>query len=183
MRWRWTQPPLFDYRSANNGEYAFMADDKSPAHAKNSALKIDVALVRELAQLLTDTGLSEIEVEDDDRRIRVARQVSVAQTTQMVAPAPAAASPDIPAAATQAAEDHGDAVKSPMVGTVYLQPEPEADPFKKIGDAVKEGETVLIIEAMKVMNAIAAPRGGRLTKMLVTTGQPVEFDQPLFVIA
>lgn len=157
-----------------------MADDKSHGN-----MKVDVALVRELAQLLTDTDLSEIEVEDSDRRIRVARQMTSAPVTQMVA-APVAAAPvaaAAPAAAAPVAEDHKDAVKSPMVGTVFLQPEPDAPPFKAVGDAVKEGETVLIIEAMKVMNAIAAPRGGTLTKMLVESGQPVEFDQPLFVIA
>lgn len=158
-----------------------MADDKS-----HGSMKVDVALVRELAQLLTDTDLSEIEVEDSDRRIRVARQMTSAPVTQMVAApvvaaAPTAAAPS--ATATQAAEDHKDAVKSPMVGTAFLQAEPGAPPFKAVGDAVKEGETVLIIEAMKVMNAIAAPRGGTLTKMLVESGQPVEFDQPLFVIA
>ncbi len=157
-----------------------MADDKSHGN-----MKVDVALVRELAQLLTDTDLSEIEVEDSDRRIRVARQMTSAPVTQMVA-APVAAAPVVAApsaTATQAAEDHKDAVKSPMVGTVFLQPEPDAPPFKAVGDAVKEGETVLIIEAMKVMNAIVAPRGGKLVKMLVESGQPVEFDQPLFVIA
>lgn len=158
-----------------------MADDKSHGN-----MKVDVALVRELAQLLTDTDLTEIEVEDSDRRIRVARQISGAAVTQMIAaPAPAAApvAATAPAAAAPVAEDHGDAVKSPMVGTAFLQAEPGAPPFKAVGDAVKEGETVLIIEAMKVMNAIAAPRGGTLTKMLVESGQPVEFDQPLFVIA
>ncbi|MEQ1509269.1 MAG: acetyl-CoA carboxylase biotin carboxyl carrier protein [Sphingopyxis sp.] len=166
-----------------------MADDKSPAHAKNAAMKVDVELVRELAQLLTDTDLTEIEVEDNDRRIRVARQSSSVAATSMIAapvaaaPLTATAAPATAAAANPIAEEHGDAVKSPMVGTVFLQPEPGAPPFKSVGDAVAEGETIIIIEAMKVMNAIAAPHGGKLVKMLVTSGQPVEFDQPLFVVA
>lgn len=162
-----------------------MAAEKPPSTPK-STMKIDVELVRELAQLLSDTDLSEIEVEDDDRRIRVARQITGGVATHMVAapaamPAPAAAAAAPAAEAAPAAVD-ADATKSPMVGTVYLQPEPGAPQYKSVGDAVKEGETVLIIEAMKVMNAIPAPRAGTVTKILVENGQPVEFDQPLFVI-
>lgn len=162
-----------------------MADEKSQAGAKNGAKNADVALVRELAKLLKENDLSEIEVEDEDRKIRIARILSGTPVTQMVsAPAAAAPAPAAPAAApAPASEDHAGAVKSPMVGTAFLQPDPAAPPFKAVGDSVKEGDTVLIIEAMKVMNAIAAPRGGKLTKMLVESGQPVEFDQPLFVIA
>jgi len=157
-----------------------MADDKT------GGMKIDAKLVRELAQLIADTDLTEIEVEDGDRKIRVARQITAApQMAYAAAPAPAAA----PVAAAPAAEaapapvDDANAVKSPMVGTCYLQPEPGAPNFKSVGDTVKEGDTVLIIEAMKVMNAITAPRGGKLVKMLVENSQPVEYDQPLFVIA
>lgn len=160
-----------------------MADDKQ------HGMKVDVALVRELAQLVADTGLTEIEVEDGDRKIRVARQLTAAPVAYAAAPSPVAAAPAAPAAsapaapAAEAAPAHADAVKSPMVGTVYLAPEPGAANFKSVGDSVKEGETVLIIEAMKVMNAIPAPKGGKLTAVLVENGQPVEFDQPLFVIA
>ncbi len=153
-----------------------------------AGMKIDVALVRELAQLLADTDLTEIEVEDDDRRIRVARQGHV--VTQAVAAAPVAVAAPAPAAAAAPAaapaapaDDVAGAVKSPMVGTAYLQPEPGSPQYKSVGDSVKEGETVLIIEAMKVMNSIAAPRGGTISRILVENGQPVEFDQPLFVIA
>lgn len=158
-----------------------MADDK-----QHGSMKIDSALVRELAQLIADTDLTEIEVEDGDRKIRVARQLTAAPMAYAAAPAPAAA--PVPAAAAAPAEAapaaiDANAVKSPMVGTAYLQPEPGAANFKSVGDSVKEGETVIIIEAMKVMNAIAAPRGGKITAVLVENGQPVEFDQPLFVIA
>ena len=154
-----------------------MADDKQ------HGMKVDVALVRELAQLVSDSGLTEIEVEDGDRKIRVARQLSAAPVAFAAAPAPVAAAPAAAPAAPEAAPTHADAVKSPMVGTVYLAPEPGAANFKSVGDSVKEGETILIIEAMKVMNAIPAPKGGKLTAVLVENGQPVEFDQPLFVIA
>jgi acetyl-CoA carboxylase biotin carboxyl carrier protein len=157
-----------------------MADDK-----QQGSMKIDSALVRELAQLIADTDLTEIEVEDGDRKIRVARQLTAAPMAYAAAPAPVAApvaAAAAPAEAAPAAID-ANAVKSPMVGTAYLQPEPGAANFKSVGDSVKEGETVIIIEAMKVMNAIAAPRGGKITAVLVENGQPVEFDQPLFVIA
>lgn len=159
-----------------------MADDKT------GGMKIDAKLVRELAQLIADTDLTEIEVEDGDRKIRVARQITAApQMTYAAAPAPmaapAAAAAPVAAEAAPAPADDANAVKSPMVGTCYLQPEPGAPNFKSIGDSVKEGDTILIIEAMKVMNAITAPRGGKLVKMLVENSQPVEYDQPLFVIA
>ena len=157
-----------------------MADDKQ------HGMKVDVALVRELAQLVSDSGLTEIEVEDGDRKIRVARQLTAAPVAYAAAPAPAAAAPAAAPAVAAAAPEapaHADAVKSPMVGTVYLAPEPGAANFKAVGDSVKEGETILIIEAMKVMNAIPAPQGGKLSAILVENGQPVEFDQPLFAIA
>jgi acetyl-CoA carboxylase biotin carboxyl carrier protein len=161
-----------------------MADDKS------QGMKVDAALVRELAQLIADTDLTEIEVEDGDRKIRVARQLTAAPVAYAAAPAPIAAAAPAATAAAPAeaapaapAEDLSNAVKSPMVGTAYLQPEPGAPPYKGVGENVKEGETVIIVEAMKVMNAIPAPRGGKLVKVLVENGQPVEYDQPLFIIA
>ena len=165
-----------------------MAERKS-AGGRKSGMDIDSKLVRELAELLNETGLTEIEVEDDDRKIRVARGgvVSSAAPAQMVAapaPAPAAA----PAAAAPAptadapADDHGDAIKSPMVGTAYLAPEPEAANFVAVGDSVKEGDTLLIVEAMKVMNPITADKSGTVKAILIDNGQPVEFDQPLVVI-
>ncbi len=160
-----------------------MSDDKS-----QGSMKVDAALVRELAQLIADSDLTEIEVEDGDRKIRVARQLTAAPAvTYAAAPAPLAVAPaaaaPAPADAAPAADVSANAVKSPMVGTVYLAPDPSAANFKSVGDSVKEGETVLIIEAMKVMNAIVAPRGGKVTAILVENGQPVEFDQPLFAIA
>jgi acetyl-CoA carboxylase biotin carboxyl carrier protein len=158
------------------------------ADNSGEGMKVDTALVRELAQLLADSDLSEIEVEDANCKIRVSRQVTAAPVAHAVvaaapAPAPVAAAPAAAAPEPVAAATDANAVPSPMVGTVYLSPEPTAGPFKKIGDAVKEGDTVLIIEAMKVMNTIVAPRSGTLTAMLVENGQPVEYDQPLFVIA
>ena len=150
-------------------------------------MNIDTALVRELAEMLADTGLTEIEVEDGDRKIKVSRGGTVAPMIHH-APAPAPAAPASPAAAAAPAAPVApaadpNAVKSPMVGTVYMAPEPGAANFVSIGQAVKEGDTLLIIEAMKVMNPIAAPRSGTVTAILVDNAQPVEFDQPLVVIA
>jgi acetyl-CoA carboxylase biotin carboxyl carrier protein len=145
-------------------------------------MQVDIKLVRLLAELLDETSLSEIEVEDGDRKIKVARTLTgVATTMVAAAPAPAAA-PTAAAAPAIAPADHPGAVKSPMVGTVYLTPDPDAPAFVSVGDSVSEGQTILIIEAMKVMNQIVAPRGGKVTQILVASGQPVEFDQPLVVI-
>jgi acetyl-CoA carboxylase biotin carboxyl carrier protein len=155
-------------------------------------MNIDTALVRELAELLNETGLTEIEVEDDERKIRVSRgNVASSAPVYAAAPAPVAAAPaPAAAAAAPAAEptasagpDLKNAVKSPMVGTCYLTPEPGAAPFISVGQAVKEGDTLLIVEAMKVMNPITAPRSGTVTAILIESAQPVEFDQPLVVIA
>ena len=150
---------------------------------RNGKMNIDSQLVRELAELLADSGLSEIEVEDGERKIRVARQFMAAAPLAVHAPAPVAA----PAAAPVAAEAPApaapvDAVKSPMVGTVYLAPEPGAANFADVGKQVKAGDTLLIVEAMKVMNPILAPKAGTVSAILVENGQPIEFDQPLVVI-
>ncbi len=151
---------------------------------KEQGINIDPAFVSALAELLDDTQLSEIEVEDGDRKVRVARTLTAAAP---VAFAPAAAPVAAPAAApatpaAPAADRFADAVKSPMVGTVYLAPEPGAANFASAGTAVKEGDTILIIEAMKVMNPITAPKSGTLQAVHVENSQPVEFDQPLFTI-
>ena len=144
-------------------------------------MQVDVKLVRQLAELLNDTSMTEIEVETEECKIRVARTVQAAAVNY--APAPVAApAPAAPAAPAAAPADHPGAVKSPMVGTAYLAASPEAAPFVNVGDGVKEGDTLIIIEAMKVMNPIVAPRGGKVTHLLVANGQPVEFDQPLAVI-
>ncbi|MBU6251994.1 MAG: acetyl-CoA carboxylase biotin carboxyl carrier protein [Alphaproteobacteria bacterium] len=147
-------------------------------------MQVDVKLVRQLAELLNDTSMTEIEVETEECKIRVARTVQAAAVSYAAAPvaAPAASAPAAPAAPAAAPADHPGAVKSPMVGTAYLAASPEAAPFVNVGDSVKEGDTLIIIEAMKVMNPIVAPRGGKVTQMLVANGQPVEFDQPLVVI-
>lgn len=152
---------------------------------KAENMAIDGKLVRELAELLAETGLSEIEVEDGERKIRVARQLVAAPVAQvaMAAPAPVAAAPAAAAPAAAPAEDHANAVKSPMVGTVYLAAEPGAPNFASVGQTVKAGDTLLIIEAMKVMNPIVAPAAGVVKAILVENAQPVEFDQPLVVIA
>lgn len=149
----------------------------------NGSMQVDIKLVRALAELLDETSLTEIEVEDGDRKIKVARSTSaVASYVAAPAPTPLAAAPAAAPVAAPAPADHPGAVKSPMVGTVYLAPEPTAPNFAAVGDTVTEGQTILIIEAMKVMNQIAAPRAGKVTAILVENGQPVEFDQPLVVI-
>lgn len=149
----------------------------------NGTMNIDSKLVRELAELLADTGLSEIEVEDGERKIRVARQL-MAAPAQVAVAAPSAAPAPAAAAAPEAAPApaHADAVKSPMVGTAYLAPEPGAADFITVGATVKAGQTLLIVEAMKVMNPIVAPKAGTITAILIENGQPIEFDQPLVVI-
>ena len=157
---------------------------------EHKQMRIDAGLVRELAELLSTNELSEIEVEDGDRKIRVKRELTVAAApVQHVVAAPAQATPaaPVPAApsaeeATAAAQASGDIVRSPMVGTCYLAAEPGSPPFVGVGDTVKQGDTLLIVEAMKVMNPITAPRAGRITQFLVANAQPVEFDQPLAVI-
>ncbi|MEG3174801.1 acetyl-CoA carboxylase biotin carboxyl carrier protein [Sphingomonas sp. RB3P16] len=156
-----------------------MAED-----TQTDAMRIDVDLVRQLAQLLDDTQLTEIEVEDGGRKIRIARKAAAVAGAVHYAPAPAAAAPSAAAPAEIVASPAAafNAVKSPMVGTAYLSPNPEAKPFVSVGDTVAAGDTLLIVEAMKVMNPILAPSAGCVTAVLVTSGQPVEFDQPLVVV-
>lgn len=149
-------------------------------------MQVDTRLVRELAELLGETGLTEIEVEDGTRKIRVSRGGFAAPAQAHPVPAaatPAPASAALETPAVPAADAHADAIKSPMVGTAYLAPEPGAPAFKAIGDKVAAGDTIIIVEAMKVMNPIVAPKGGILKAMFVEDGSPIEFDQPLFVIA
>ena len=158
-----------------------MAEKKDDSRADVGAMRIDPALVRELAALLTANELTEIEVEDGDRKIKVRRE-GAPMMTYAPPPHPAAPKP-APAPAVEAAPAPPvDAVKSPMVGTVFLSPEPGAAPFVSPGQAVKEGDTLMIIEAMKVMNPITAPKSGTITQVMVSDAQPVEFDQPLVVI-
>ncbi|WP_313808880.1 acetyl-CoA carboxylase biotin carboxyl carrier protein [Sphingobium sp.] len=150
---------------------------------EKGAMQVDVQLVRDLAALLDDTNLTEIEVEDGDRKIRVARKVSNGAPVAY-APAPLAAAPVAVAAPAEAAAPAAatNAIRSPIVGTAYLSAEPGATPFAAVGSTVKAGDTVLIVEAMKVMNAITAPHAGTVKAVLVDNGQPVEYDQPLIVI-
>jgi len=147
-----------------------------------AGMQVDPDLVRQLAELLDDTRLTEIEVQDGDRRIRVARNIPAAAPVALpasVATAPAASA----AAAVEApAADHPGTVRSPMVGTVYLSAEPGAKPFIAPGTKVAAGDTLLIVEAMKVMNPITSSRAGTVRTILVDNAQPVEFDQPLVVV-
>jgi acetyl-CoA carboxylase biotin carboxyl carrier protein len=151
---------------------------------------IDARLVRRLADILTETGLSEIEVEHSGLKIRVAKTLTAAPMQMMhaapmaAAPAPVAAAAAASSASAEAAPVRagGDEVKSPMVGSVYLQPEPGAAQFVQVGDKVEAGQTLMIIEAMKTMNPIPAPKAGRIVAILVEDGQPVEFGEPLAVI-
>ena len=160
-----------------------MAETGKGGADKGASMRVDTALVRELAELLSANDLNEIEVEDGERKIKVRRD---APTAYVAAPAPVAAA--APAAAPDAApvtpqEDvGGEAVKSPMVGTAFLSPEPGAKPFIAVGQPVKAGDTLLIVEAIKVMNPITAPKAGTVKKINVTDGQPVEFDQSLVVL-
>src|SRR5437667_384969 len=146
---------------------------------------IDRELIRELARLLDETGLTEIEFERDGARVRVARQ---AQGQALWAPAPAAAPPDagLPIAAAEAGAGdpakHPGVLTSPMVGTAYRGPEPGAKPYVEVGSLVAAGAPLLVVEAMKTLNQILAPRSGRVTQILIEDGQPVEFGEPLMVI-
>ncbi len=160
----------------------------------SGAMQVDIDLVRQLAQVLDETQLTEIAVEDGARKLRVARSAPPAAMTMPAmayAPPPPAYAPPPPPAAAPAASETGasapatsaNAVRSPMVGTAYLAANPEAKPFVAVGQSVAAGDTLLIVEAMKVMNPILAPAAGTVRAILVENGQPVEFDQPLVVVA
>lgn len=161
-----------------------MADDKKHA-------EIDAALVRQLAEILNETDLTEVEVERGELRIRVAREVTVnaAPVQYAAAAAPVAAAPAAAAAPSAMPSDPativaraGEEVKSPMVGTAYLQASPEAPAFVQPGDKVKKGQTLLIVEAMKTMNPIQAPRDGIVAEILVGDAQPVEYGEALVLL-
>jgi acetyl-CoA carboxylase biotin carboxyl carrier protein len=167
--------------------------DRMGADRRSQGDAIDTRLVRRLADILKETDLSEIEVERGDLKIRVARTTAVAALAPQVIAAPAVVAPaavspaasSAPAAAPSEPQGEtlkGEQVKSPMVGTVYLQPQPGQKPFVQPGDKVNAGQTLLIIEAMKTMNPIPAPKAGTVLRVLVDDGQPVEFGEPLVVI-
>ncbi len=149
---------------------------------KKSDSRIDQQMIRDLADLLNETGLTEIEWNEGPLKVRVTKggAAPIYAAAPMAAAAPAAGGA-APAAASDDAS-HPGAVKSPMVGTVYTAPEPGAATFVKVGDSVTAGQTVLIVEAMKTMNPITAPKGGRVARILIENQQPVEFGQPLLII-
>ena len=154
-------------------------------------LQFDPATIRELAQILRESDLTEIELVDNDMRVKLVRQVTVAPMAMPVAAAahvpapaaaPAAASPAPAAPAADIDADHPGAVNSPMVGVAYLSSEPTAAPFVTVGSKVTQGQTLLLIEAMKTYNQIKAPRAGTVTRILVESGTPVEFGEPLMIV-
>ncbi len=149
-----------------------------------SKLKVDQQLIRELSRLLEETGLTEIEISEGERSIRVARTPAVAAAP--VPPPPPGPPRDAADPAREAPADSGagpdGAVRSPMVGTVYRAPQPGDEPFVKVGDTVKEGQTLMIVEAMKVMNPIPAPRAGTVKEILVEDAQPVEYGDVLLIL-
>ncbi len=161
---------------------ALQPDDKTATRMSSD----DSALIRELALLLDETSLTEIEIERAGLRVRVARNISVAAAMppsfQAAAPAPGAVATATAAAAAVDLSKHPGVVPSPMVGTAYWAPEPGAKPFIEVGAKVSVGQTLLIIEAMKTMNQIPSPRAGTVTQILVEDGQPVEFGEPLVII-
>lgn len=162
-----------------------MAETGKGGADKGASMRVDTALVRELAELLSANDLNEIEVEDGERKIKVRRDAPtafVAAPAPLTAAAPATAAPAAPAAAPQEEDLGGEAVKSPMVGTAYMSSEPGSKPFITVGQTVKAGDTLLIVEAMKVMNPITAPKAGTVKRINVSDGQPVEFDQPLVIL-
>jgi acetyl-CoA carboxylase biotin carboxyl carrier protein len=155
-----------------------MSDDNH----NDEPMRVDTDLIKKLAEMLDENDLSEIEVEDNGRRIVVKRKLAGVAAPAPAPPPPAAPAPTAPLAPEPSAASHPGAVKSPMVGTVFLAGEPGAAPFVSAGSAVNEGDTLLIIEAMKVMNPIAAPRSGIVKQILVQDAQPVEYEQPLAII-
>lgn len=167
-----------------------MATPKKPSK-KTPAKSTETKLIRELAGILNETGLTEIEMEKGTLKIRVSKtnEVIAAPVQSYAAPAAPAPVANAPAVETPAptsksdAAAHPGAVKSPMVGTAYVRPSPDADAFAKVGDSVKEGDTIMLIEAMKTFNPITAPKSGKVTDILVEDSQPVEFGEALFIIA
>ncbi len=153
---------------------------KPGTQAQSDSPAVDHDVIRELAKLLDETGLTEIEYQRDGTSIRVARHASAPAGRAWVGETPPAPAPSAPAAVDPA--QHPGAVTSPMVGTAYLAPSPGAKPFVDVGSQVKAGDTLIIIEAMKTMNQIPAPRSGTVTQVLVENGQPVEFGEPLMII-
>lgn len=159
-----------------------------PAAKSTATSGIDPALVESLASIVSRLDLSEIEVEHGGLKIRVARQLMAAPMQYATAPAPAAAAapvvaqPASPMSPQPAAAEHPGAVKSPMVGTAYRRPSPDAKPFVEVGTQIKAGDKILLIEAMKTFNEIVAPRSGTVTAIYVEDGQPVEYGEPLIVI-
>lgn len=150
--------------------------------SKSANDPLESRLIRDLAGILEETGLSEIEIEKAGLRVRVARNIQVS-AVHAVSHAPvAAAAGSAVAPAPKPDTSHPGLVTSPMVGTVYVAPSPGAAPFVKVGDTVTEGQTLLIIEAMKTMNQIPAPRAGRVTKIIISDGQPVEYGEPMLIV-
>ena len=139
-------------------------------------------LIGEIAQIMSDTGLTEVELTQGGSTLRLSKQTQVVAAMAQAAPAPAAVAAPAPVPAAETAAEHPGTITSPMVGTVYLSPSPGADHFVSPGDQVKEGDTLMIIEAMKVMNPIPAPRGGTVKAIIVSDAQPVEFGDPLIII-
>ena len=148
----------------------------------NAGDPLEGKMIRDLAAILQETGLSEIEIEKAGLRVRVARQIHVAAAMHAPAAGYQAAGGPAPAPGKTDVSSHPGLVASPMVGTAYVAPSPGSAAFVKIGDTVTEGQTLLIIEAMKTMNQIPAPRAGRVTQIIISDGQPVEFGEPLMII-
>lgn len=162
-----------------------MASAPKDKDGKSASSRIDQQMIRDLADLLNETGLTEIEWSEGALKVRVTKGGTVA--APVYAPAPAAPAASAPAAAAAVGGDadlgsHAGAVKSPMVGTVYVAAEPGAAPFVKVGDTVNAGQTLLIVEAMKTMNPITAHKGGRVSRILIENQQPIEFGQVLLII-
>jgi acetyl-CoA carboxylase biotin carboxyl carrier protein len=181
----WTQSASSDRAQRQQGLRIAMAQAKDAPGSGKDGMRIDPALVRELAELLTTNGLTEIEVQDGERRIKVGRGAIAAAGAAPAAVAPALTAPPMHGkedVGHQAELIAGTTIKSPMVGTAFMCAEPGAKPFIEVGAPVKAGDTLLIVEAMKVMNPITAPEGGVIKKIMVSDAQPVEFDQPLVII-
>ncbi len=149
--------------------------------AKASADPLDLQMVRDLAEVLDQTGLTEIEIDRNGTRIRVARHPATSGANVASVPAGVVAKPSATATEGDVARA-GEVVRSPMVGTVYFQAQPGAEPFARVGDLVAEGQTLLLVEAMKTMNPITAPRSARIVEFLVSDSQPVEYGEPLVVL-